>query len=329
LIPNITRGGNMGGLVSYLGGKGNRNEHVDARVITGSASVQLRIGYTVRLIDSTAARRELAALLDAPHRETGREAPISVKDGKGNRIGTRDGHVWHCSLSMPADERLSDASAAELASRFIEEMKLDGCEWAAIRHDSKQSNPHLHLVVNVVKPDGRLASTHRDYSRAQAACARITSDLGLTELRGQQRHLPHIERTYWLLSRPLTGRHKRLHDKIEAALGHATGPEDLAVKLRAHGVLWRQTKHDTQRRGISFAEAERPDVWLKGADVGWKESHLIAVAKHNMRTRLAQPEPAPEYDSRPHLEKELEPHRHWSAGHASCEPAGYDDGLDR
>ena len=158
--------------MSYLGGKGNRNEHVDARVITGSASVQLRTGYAVRLIDSTAARRELTALLDAPHRESGRQAPIPVKDRKGNRIGTRDGHVWHCSLSMPPGERVSDASAAELARRFIEQMKLDSCEWAAIRHDGEQSNPHLHLVVNVVKPDGRLASTHRDYSRAQAACAR-------------------------------------------------------------------------------------------------------------------------------------------------------------
>jgi hypothetical protein len=329
LIPNITRGGNMGGLVSYLGGKGNRNEHVNARVITGSAGVQLRTGFAVRLIDSTAARRELAALLDAPHRETGRQAPIPVKDRKGNRVGTRDGHVWHCSLSMPADELLSDAGAAELARRFIQQMKLDSCEWAAIRHDGKQSNPHLHLVVNVVKPDGRLASTHRDYSRAQAACARITADAGLTELRGQQRHLPHIERTYWLLSRPLTGRYKRLHDKIEAAMQQASGPEQLAAQLKAHGVLWRQTKHDAQRRGISFAEAERPDVWLKGADVGWKESHLIAVAKNSMRPRLAQPELVTEHDPRPKWEKELEPHRPWSAGHASYESAGYDDGLDR
>ncbi len=192
MIPNITRGGKMARLVGYLGGKGNRNEHTDPRIITGSASVQLRTGYKVTPIQTPSTRREFSALLDAPHRETGRKAPIPVQDRAGNRTGTRDGHVWHCSLSLPADEPVSDHTAADLAQRFIEQMKLNDCEWAAIRHDSKHSKPHMHLVVNIVKPDGRLASTHRDYSRAQAACARITAELGLTQLQGQQRHLPKM-----------------------------------------------------------------------------------------------------------------------------------------
>jgi hypothetical protein len=281
LIPNITRGGSMGGLVGYVGGKGERSEHVNPRVITGSASVQLRTGYRVVSIERPGARRELTALLDAPHIESRRGAPIPVKDRGGNRIGTRDGHVWHCSLSLPANERITDASAADIAQRFIEQMKLDGCEWAAIRHDSKPSKPHLHLVVNVVQPDGRLASTHRDYSRAQAACARITAQLGLTELQGQQRHLPKSERAQGIAARPLTGRYKRLHNKIAKAASTATGLEQLPAKLKRQGVLWQQTKHEAGRHGISFAEIERPDVWLKGADVGWKEQQLITVVKTN------------------------------------------------
>jgi Relaxase/Mobilisation nuclease domain len=281
LIPNITRGGSMGGLVGYVGGKGERNEHVNPRVITGSASVQLRTGYRVVSIERPGARRELTALLDAPHIESGRQAPVPVKDRAGTRIGTRDGHVWHCSLSLPANEPVSDSSAADIAQRFIEQMKLDECEWAAIRHDSKPSKPHLHLVVNVVKPDGRLASTNRDYSRAQAACARITSQLGLTELQGQQRHLPKSERTQGIAARPLTGRYKRLHNKIAKAASTATGLEQLPAKLKRQGVLWRQTKHEAGRHGISFAEIERPDIWLKGTDIGWKEHHLITAVKNN------------------------------------------------
>jgi Relaxase/Mobilisation nuclease domain len=281
LIPNITRGGSMGGLVGYVGGKGRRNEHVNSRVITGSASVQLRTGYRVVSIESPGARRELTALLDAPHLESGREAPVPVKDRAGKRIGTRDGHVWHCSLSLPANEPITDASATDIAQRFIEQMKLDECEWAAIRHDGKPSKPHLHLVVNVVKPDGRLASTNRDYSRAQSACARITSDLGLTELQGQQRHLPKGEQTQGIAARPLTGRYKRLHNKIAKAASTAVGVEQLPAQLKWQGVLWKQTKHQGGRHGISFAEIERPDVWLKGADIGWKEQHLITVVKTN------------------------------------------------
>lgn len=261
----------MAGLVGYLGGKGNRNEHVKPRIITGSPSVQLRTGYTVRSIESPGVRRELSALLDAPYRETSRQAPIPVKDRKGNRIGTRDGHVWHCSLSLPADERVSDEAAVDLARRFIKQMKLDGCEWAAIRHDGEKSNPHVHVVVNVVKPDGRLASTHRDYGRAQAACARIAAASGLTELRGQQRHLPHVDRTHWLWPRPLTGRYKRLHDKIDAAVGQTNSPDELAEQSRsarravAPGqASGRTTRHQLRRGRAPRCLAQRRGRRMEG-----------------------------------------------------------------
>ena len=328
MIPNVTRGGNMSGLIGYLGGKGNRNEHLRARIITGSPSVQLRSGYKVTSIQTPGVRHELSALLDAPHRESGRQAPVPVNDKGGNRIGTRDGHVWHCSLSLPADEPVNDSTAANLAQRFIEQMKLDGCEWAAIRHDRKYRNPHLHLVVNIVKPDGKLASTHRDYSRAQAACARITADVGLTELQGQQRHLPKVERSSRIAARPLTGRYKRLQNKIALASATAINLEQLPAQLQAQGVLWRQTKHGQGRRGISFAEIARPDVWLKGADIGWKESHLLAVVNSNAAVAPACEPLTSDYDLRPHWDDDLD-HLDGATAQPYTRPPGRDGGVER
>ncbi len=329
MIPNITRGGNMAGLVGYLGGKGNHNEHVRARIITGSASVQLRTGYKVTSIQTPGPRREFSALLDAPHRESGRKAPIPVKDRAGNRVGTRDGHVWHCSLGLPTDEPVNDLMAAELAHRFVQQMELDRCEWAAIRHDRRYSNPHLHLVVNIVKPDGKLASTHRDYSRAQAACARITADLGLTELQGQQRHLPKAERARGIKSRPLTGRYKRLHNKIGAAASTVISVDQLPTELKARGVLWRQTEHRQGRRGISFAELDRPDVWLRGTEVGWKESHLLATIRSNAAAAPARPPLAAEYDPRPQWEKDLDLQHGAAAAEPHTASPARESGIDR
>jgi len=76
-------------------------------------------------------------------------------------------------------------------------MKYDACEWAMVRHGKtgRDQLEHVHLVVNLVQTEsGKPASVHNDYSRAQAACAKLSRQLGLTELQGQQRHLPERER---------------------------------------------------------------------------------------------------------------------------------------
>ena len=47
MIPKITRGGNTRGLLLYLIGKGRREEHVDPRLVAGSAEAMMIAGGRV------------------------------------------------------------------------------------------------------------------------------------------------------------------------------------------------------------------------------------------------------------------------------------------
>ncbi len=193
MIPNVTRGGDMAGLVRYLSGPGRHEEHVAPRVIAGSDEVLALVGAGG--LDRGRAR-ELARVLDGPHRRWGTTAPVAVKDREsGERTGTRDGHVWHCSLAVPAGEELSDAQWARVGGRVVEQMGWkDSVRWALVRHGlSRAGNDHAHLVVDLVKVDGRVANVHRDQPKAQAACARVARELGLVEVAGQRRHLERDE----------------------------------------------------------------------------------------------------------------------------------------
>ena len=102
-------------------------------------------------------------------------------------------HVWHCSLTLAPGEKLTDTEWGHVGRQFVNAMKFDGCEWALIKHGAtgRDRLDHAHLVLNLVQTEtGKPARVHNDFKRAQAACAKIARQHGLTELAGQQRHLP-------------------------------------------------------------------------------------------------------------------------------------------
>ena len=52
---------------------------------------------------------------------------IAERDKNGRVIGTRDAHVWHCSLSLhPQEPELADERWAEICEQFIEQMGFAG-----------------------------------------------------------------------------------------------------------------------------------------------------------------------------------------------------------
>ncbi|RUQ19821.1 relaxase/mobilization nuclease domain-containing protein [Kocuria sp. HSID16901] len=177
MIPNITKGKKMYGLVSYLLGPGRANEHTDQHIVGGSSAILFEhagIDFTVG--DTKASVGELVRDLDAPYR---------LLEEKKDRP-----HVFHCSLSVASTEGdLSDEKWQSIAESFVTEMGfVDGtkpdCEWVAIRHGkSKNENDHVHVAVNLVRPDGTRATTHNDQPRAQQAARRIERQYGLDELK--------------------------------------------------------------------------------------------------------------------------------------------------
>lgn len=164
----------MRGVVSYLVGAGKRNEHTDPHLVAGDPAL-LAWHDDHELSGADAA--DIARHLDRPRHAFGVEVP--------------GGHVWHCSLSIRADEgELSDETWGRIAAGFLDKMGLDGQQgakaatrWVAVRHGlSAAGNDHVHVVVNLVREDGTKASIHNDYRRAQQACRELEEEHGLARL---------------------------------------------------------------------------------------------------------------------------------------------------
>lgn len=201
MIPNVTRGGKVAGLMNYLVGPGRANEHTDQRLIAGDDLITFSVPVGTAL--STRDAFEIASLLDEPRRAFGTDVSVPVyatdpetgerlRDDKGKLIrqGSRDAHVWHCSLSLAAEEgKVSDAQWQRLARSFVEKMGFvdpDGAKssrWAAVHHGaSKNGNDHIHIVVQMVREDGTKANVHNDMHRAQVAARELEKEFGLAQL---------------------------------------------------------------------------------------------------------------------------------------------------
>src|SRR5699024_10588747 len=174
MMPNITRGDRMAGLMVYLVSPGRANEHEDQHLVAGD-------GPLVAWHDDNELNRDsaldIARHLDQPRKVLGVEVPR--------------GHVWHCSLSLsPEEGELSDEHWRDIAEDFIAQMEFDDnegtkapCRWVAVRHGlSKNGGDHIHLAVSLVREDGTKAVVHRDYNRAQQVTRELEVKHGLEQL---------------------------------------------------------------------------------------------------------------------------------------------------
>ena len=173
-MPNVTRGDRLPGLLTYLAGPGRANEHTEPHLVAGDPAM-------MAWHDDNELGRD-AALAIARHLDKPR-----VLFG----VDVKGGHVWHCSLSLRADEgQRTDEDWGKIARDFMKAMEFDDpegpkapCRWVAVRHGvSKNGNDHIHIAVNLVREDGTKASTHHDFRRAQTAARALEAKYGLEEL---------------------------------------------------------------------------------------------------------------------------------------------------
>ncbi len=196
MMPNITRGGRIHGLLAYLAGPGRENVHDPARLVAGDDGVMLWHGDGD--LDREAAHH-VASMVDHPHQAFATRVTSAVKrrDSDGLLVMERaavrqvkDADVWHCSLSLRESEGvLSDEKWAEVSEQFVAKMGFLGgaeeaaCRWIAVRHGlSKAGNDHVHVVVSLVREDGTKANTWHDRSRAQQAAGELELEHGLQVL---------------------------------------------------------------------------------------------------------------------------------------------------
>ena len=273
MIPAVSRGGRMRGLLRYLVGPGHDGEHHDPHLVAGDR-VELWGGVQ---LDAWAAD-QIAKQLDAPRLRFSTRVTVPRKredgavlvDDRGKAVRA-DAHVWHCSLSLhPEEEALSDAQWSEVGREFITEMGFAERRWVAIRHGlTKNGGDHIHLVVQLVGEDGRAAGVHNDRPRAQEACRQLERRHGLRVVEGrdrkrgaratkyQQRHRAEEQYRKGLSGSPEPDR--EVLERVVRRLAAASSSEgEFVRRLRTEGLIVRPrfaAGRDDQVVGYSVAHA--------------------------------------------------------------------------
>lgn len=248
-MPNITRGGRMGGLMVYLASEGRHNEHRDPHLVAGDPAIMA--WHDDAVLDRDGAL-EVARDLDAPRRAFGTEVTVPVRNAEGQVVDRKDAHVWHCSLALSAEEgQLSDAQWAAIATDFVEAMDFTeasgkaACRWVAVRHGlSIAGNDHVHLAVSLVREDGTKAAVHNDRPRAQRIAGELERKHGLQVLasrdagRGTRGVLPAEQALTAKRSAPETDR-ARLARTVRAAAAAAGDEAEFVRRCRRSGLAVR------------------------------------------------------------------------------------------
>lgn len=285
MIASISRGGDIGGLMTYLSGPGRSNEHTEQHLIAGDAAVMTIYGTDT--LDRAAAT-DIAQSLDAPRREFGVEVTrllTHVDPESGETVASRvEGSVWHCSLSLGAEDgQLTDDRWAAIAEDFVTRMGFAGdaakadCRWVAVRHGlSKAGNDHVHIAVSLVREDGTKASVHNDYHRAMQVVRDLEQAHSLQPLvRVAERAFPQREETR--AARESAGRRglvevdaKTLERHVRAASTASLDEAEFVRRLRREGLLV-HPRYATGRDDVvtGYAVALRPKdgekaVWHGG-----------------------------------------------------------------
>ena len=275
----------MGGLLAYLSGPGRSNEHTEQHLVAGAVAVMTMYGTDT--LDRAAAA-EIAASVDAPRRELGVEVTrllTHVDPGSGETIRSRvDGSVWHCSLSLAAEEgQLTDDRWAAIAEDFVTQMGFVGdtakadCRWVAVRHGlSTAGNDHIHIAVSLVREAGTKASVRNDYQRAMQTVRDLEQAHGLQPL------VPVAERAFHQREETRAAREaasrrglvevdaKTLERYVRAASAAALDEAEFVRRLRREGLLVHPryaTGRDDVVTGYAVAlrprEGEKP-IWHGG-----------------------------------------------------------------
>jgi hypothetical protein len=272
MIGKVGRGRDVTGLLRYLFGHGRANEHVDPHLVASWDGVPAALEPPQRA-DGRRDVRHLSGLLDQP-------VVAAVRPP--------DRPVWHCSVrTAPADRRLSDTEWARVAREVVVRTGLapdgddEACRWVAVRH----ADDHIHIVVTLVRQDGRTAGARNDFYRVGEACRWAEDTYGLTRTAPRDRTAaPAPTRA----EREKAGRTRRreparttLRRQVRLAAAEAATADEFLHRLSAAGVLVRPRRSeldDTTVTGYAVAlpsdrGRDGQPVWFGGGklapDLSW------------------------------------------------------------
>lgn len=302
MIPNITQGDRMAGLLMYLAGPGRANEHEEPHLVAGDSAL-------LAWHDDNELNRD-AALDIANALERAKQFYNTHVDG---------GHVFHCSLSLSAEEgQLTDEAWGAIANDFMTDMDFteDGgkapARWVAVRHGlSKNGNDHIHIVASMVRDDGTKWNSWKSKYRSQQVARTLEKKYGLSELdtvRAERGFTPAEQARAARRGLPEVERHS-LARTVRTCAAASADEAEFIRRARMEGLLVRP-RYAAGRTDVvtGYSVAERPAkgvraIWFGGNSLGrdlalprlragWEstpETATAAVAEWNAAARNRRP----------------------------------------
>ncbi|MGC5402117.1 mobilization protein [Streptomyces sp. DT20] len=265
-MPKKAPGGEMTvGLLEYLFGPGDHEEHVDPHLVGGwdpDLPCPARDPKGMSLAG-------LALLLDAP-----------VEALRGPRPGE---HVWHVSVrNAPGDRPLSDAEWGQVAAEMVHVAGIaprgdeHACRWVAVRH----APDHIHILATLARQDGHHPRIRGDIVAMHHAARAFEARWGLeamSPLDRTARRRPATGEAEKAARRGLTETAREsLQRTVRQAAALARDDTHFLSRLRDAGLRVRERRDDNGAL-VGFAVAlpgDRADrgsrpVWFSGSTLAY------------------------------------------------------------
>ena len=186
MMPNITRGARMSGLMAYLAGPGRANEHSEPHLVAGDAAI---MAWHDDAELSHQAALQIGWQLDLPRRAFGTRVTTAVKDRDGHNVGVKDAHVLAL-LAEPArrTSRRSATSGGRTSARS------SSPAWASPIRPATRRRAGGSLCATASRRPATITSTSSSGSCARTARRRRSG----TTVRSAQQLAGELERKYGL-----------------------------------------------------------------------------------------------------------------------------------
>lgn len=179
--------------------------------------------------------------------------------------------VYHTSLSAAPKERLSDQKWNQVASKYLEAMGFQGCQYVVVRHQDTEID-HVHIVASRIPIEGpewgKTVSDSQNYERSETALRGIEKEHGLqrvTPSREVERRAP-TRGELEMASQGIASTKIQLQGLIDAAILDKPNMSEFIERMETAGVgvipNIAKTGHVS---GISFV---LDNEQMKGSDLG-------------------------------------------------------------
>lgn len=176
---------------------------------------------------------------------------------------------WHCSLTLPPGEQLSDADWESVVEYFMKKMEFsEHTPYTIVRHNDTEFD-HVHVVASRIPMTGPVWTGKNDVFKAIAATQELEKEYNLTQTPGYSKRESARE-TYRERQKAertgVTPPRIQLQELIDKAIADKPTAPQFVKRLENEGVEVRVYPASTD--GLSGFSFELDGIYFKGSSLG-------------------------------------------------------------